>query len=96
VVSLLLVAFLVAACGAASGIFQNVGDNLQGGDGGAPAPGVDTGGGGKDDGGTGELPAALADQRIIKTGEISIEVSNSTSVATSVVRRPALATTPPR
>ena len=85
IVGLLLLAFLVAACGQAAGIFQNVGDNLQGGDGGAPAPGVDTGNGnGFGDDGSGEQPAALADQRIIKTGEISLEVPNVTTALARV------------
>jgi hypothetical protein len=86
ILGLLILAFSVAACGAASGIFQNVGDNLQGADG-APAPpagGID----GRDDDGTGEQPAALADQRIIKTGEISLEVPN---VTTAVARVRAMA-----
>ena len=88
IMGLLLLAFAVAACGSAAQIFQNVGDNLQGGgDGGAPAPGVDTGGGSGGDG-KGEQPAALADQRIIKTGEISLEVSN---VTTAVARVRAMA-----
>ena len=83
IVSLLLLAFVVAACGSGAQIFQNVGDNLQG-DGGAPAPGVDTGNGGRDDDGNGEQPAALADQRIIKTGEISLEVPNVTTALARV------------
>jgi hypothetical protein len=71
ILSLLALAFIVSACGAAAGpgIFENVGDNLRAG----PAPGA--GGGDK---GTGEQPASLADQRIIKTGEISIEVPDVT------------------
>jgi uncharacterized protein DUF4349 len=87
IAGLLLVAFLVAACGSAAQLFQNVGENLQGPDG-APAPGVDTGSGGRDDAGGGEQPAALADQRIIKTGEISLEVPN---VTTAVARVRAMA-----
>ena len=72
ILSLLIVAFIVAACGAASGpgAPQDVGDDLGGG--GAPGPG-----GGTDGGGAGEQPA-LADQRIIKTGEIGIEVPDVT------------------
>jgi len=86
ILTLLILAFAVAACGAASGpgIFGNVGDNLQG-DGGAPAP---VGGADGDDRGNGEEPAALADQRIIKTGEISLEVPN---VTTAVARVRAMA-----
>jgi hypothetical protein len=71
ILSLLALAFIVSACGTAAGpgLFANVGDNLRAG----PAPGA---GGG--DNGTGEQPASLADQRIIKTGEISIEVPDVT------------------
>ncbi len=88
ILTLLLVVFVVAACSASgSGIFANVGDNLQG-DGGAPAPGVDNGGSGPGGDGSGEQPAALADQRIIKTGEISLEVPN---VTTAVARVRAMA-----
>jgi hypothetical protein len=85
ILTLLIVAFAVAACGAASGpgIFGNVGDNLQGDGGAAPV-----GGAGGDDRGDGEEPAALADQRIIKTGEISLEVPN---VTTAVARVRAMA-----
>jgi hypothetical protein len=84
IVSLLIVAFTVAACGAA-GIFQNVGDNLQAG-GGAAAPGTGGGSDGLGFGGNGggEQPAALADQRIIKTGEISLEVPNVTTAVAKV------------
>ena len=83
ILGLLLVALTVAACGSAAGIFQNVGDNLQGGD---PAPGAvgDQDGGGSGDDGGGEQPAALADQRIIKTGEISLEVPNVTTALARV------------
>jgi hypothetical protein len=82
ILSLLILAFVVAACGA-SALFQNVGDNLQG-DGGAPVPGVDTGSGGKGEDGSGYEPAALADQRIIKTGEISLEVPDVTTALARV------------
>ncbi|MEP7040198.1 MAG: DUF4349 domain-containing protein [Chloroflexota bacterium] len=84
---LLLLAFTVTACGQAAGIFQNVGDNLQGG-GGAPAPGADNGSGFGGDG-SGEQPAVLADQRIIKTGEISLEVPD-VPIALAKVRAMAL------
>jgi uncharacterized protein DUF4349 len=83
---LLILAFVAAACGSAAGIFQNVGDNLQG-DGGAPIPGADKGGGssgGVVDDGSGYQPANLADQRIIKTGEISLEVPNVTTAMAKV------------
>ena len=82
---LLILAFALAACGSAAGIFQNVGDNLQG-DGGAPVPGTGGGSDGLSFGGdgSGEKPAALADQRIIKTGEISLEVPNVTTAGAKV------------
>ena len=77
ILSLLIVAFIVAACGAAAGP-QAVGDDLAGG----PAPGVVSGG--TDGEGTGEQPATLADQRIIKTGEISLEVPDVTTALARV------------
>ncbi len=82
---LLLLAFTVVACGSAGGlpIFQNVGDNLQGDGGAAPV-----GGAGGDDRGNGEEPAALADQRIIKTGEVTLEVPD---VAKALARVRAMA-----
>jgi predicted small secreted protein len=83
IVSLLIAAFALAACGSAAGIFQNVGDNLQGG-GEAPAPGVDTGSGYSGDKGSGDQAGSLADQRIIKTGEISLEVPNVTTALAQV------------
>jgi predicted small secreted protein len=81
ILSVLIVAFAVAACSAASPIFQNAGEDLKGGGavpgvqpadgrdaaGFVPAPGPVTG----DDG---KQVASLADQKIIKTGEITIEV----------------------
>ena len=86
ILGLLILVFAVAACSASgAGIFENVGDNLQG-TGGAPAPGVDDGSG-SGGYGSGEQPA-LADQRIIKTGEISLEVPN---VTTAVARVRAMA-----
>jgi hypothetical protein len=89
ILSLLAVAFAVAACSAASPIFQNVGEDLKGGAapgqqpadgrdlGGVPVPGTGTG-----DGGT--QVASLADQKIIKTGEISIEVTDATKAVARV------------
>lgn len=73
ILSLLIVAFVAAACGAASGpgAPQNGGDDLAGG----PAPGA---GSGTDGVGPGEQLASLADQRIIKNGEIGIEVPDVT------------------
>ena len=86
ILGLLLVAFMVAACSGAGTLFQNVGDDLKGG----PAPGTGSvggvGGGGE---GSGDQPASLADQRIIKTGEISLEVPDVT-VALARVRAMAI------
>jgi hypothetical protein len=79
ILSLLIIAFTIAACGAA-GIFQNVGDNLQAA---GPEPGTGSGFTGGDDGGGKQLDA-LADQRIIKTGEISLEVPNVTTAVAKV------------
>ncbi|MEX0626842.1 MAG: DUF4349 domain-containing protein [Chloroflexota bacterium] len=80
ILSLLMVASIVAACAAASG------------PGAAPGDGRDLGGGpvtgGTDEGGNGEQPASLADQKIIKTGEISIEVPD---VARALARVRAMA-----
>jgi hypothetical protein len=83
---LLLLTFTVVACSSAGGLplFQNVGDNLQG-DPGAPAPGADFGGGvGSGEKGSGDQVGSLADQRIIKTGEISLEVPNVTTALARV------------
>lgn len=68
---LLTLALVLTGCGVASGpgAPQNVGDDLAGG----PAPSA---GSGTD--GNGEQPAGLADQRIIKNGEIGIEVPDVT------------------
>lgn len=66
---LLTLAFAVAACSAASPIFQNVGEDLKGG---GTVPGAQP----ADGSGTGDQTASLADRKIIKTGEISIEVPN--------------------
>jgi uncharacterized protein DUF4349 len=75
ILGLLALVLALAACGAGSALFANVGENLQGPDTApgaqpardAPLPGTVSGGDGKQ-------VASLADQRIIKTGEISIEV----------------------
>jgi predicted small secreted protein len=79
---LLVLAFVVAACGTAAGpgIFQNAGDDLKGGQ----PVGEDTGGAS----GERDQAGSLADQRIIKTGEISIEVPD---VATAMARVRAMA-----
>ena len=77
----ILLGVLLAACGSQSGALQDVGNDL-GGDAGAPAAGEneepDTAGGpGSNDGGT-EAPPLTApiEQRIIKTGEVTLEVAN--------------------
>ena len=79
ILGLLVLAFAVAACTAA-GVRENTGDNLQG-DGQAPGeqPGEFLGG---------DRDESLADRKIIKTGEISVEVE---SVARAVARVRALA-----
>lgn len=71
--AVLLSAFLLAACGAASGPGAAAGDGQVGG-----APGPVTGDDGR------EQPGSLADQRIIKTGEISIEVPDVTKALARV------------
>jgi predicted small secreted protein len=80
ILSLLMLAFIISGCGTAAGpgVFQNVGDDLKAGS--APAPGADVSGGD----GTGEQAASLADQRIIKSGEISIEVPDVTKALARV------------
>jgi hypothetical protein len=82
ILSLFLVALIVGACAQSAGIFANVGDDLQGG--GNPQPGEQP----VDGGGEGDQPASLADRSIIKTGEITVEV---TSVTAAVGRVRALA-----
>jgi hypothetical protein len=82
ILSLVILAFTVASCGAA-GIFQNVGDNLQAA---GPEPGTGSGYIGGD--GSGDQKGSLADQRIVKTGEISIQVPD---VVTALARVRAMA-----
>lgn len=94
--ALVLLLGLVTACGAGA-IFENVGENLEGtseraafGDAdtlsdAAPAPG--SGSGAEDEGSP--LFADLADRKIVKTGEITLEVANVSS-AVGVVRAMAL------
>jgi predicted small secreted protein len=90
ILSLLALVLALAACGATSAQFQNVGEDLKGGGtvpgvqpaggrdlGGAPAPGPVTGEDGKS-------LASLADQKIIKTGEISVEVPDVTAALVRV------------
>lgn len=87
----IVLSVLLAACGA-SGIFSNVGTEMSDvGEAGAPVPGGDTAAD-EERSAAGEEPdglAALGDQRIIKTGEITLEVEN-VGVALGEVR--ALAT----
>lgn len=66
VLGILFAAFVLAACAAASGPGAAPGDGRDVGSG--PATG------GTDEGGNGEQPASLTDQKIIKTGEITVEV----------------------
>ena len=77
ILSLLTLAITLAACGASSAGLPNVGEDLKGVPGAQPADGLDLGGvpvPGPVTGDDGKSFANLADQRIIKTGEISIEV----------------------
>lgn len=84
ILGLVIVTIVLAACGSAAQIFSNVGENLEGDGGAVPAAGY----GGSGDDGSGEQPAALAEQRIIKTGEISLQVPD---VTTALARVRALA-----
>lgn len=81
ILSLLIVAFAAAACGTAAAPQAGAFQNLSGGN---PGPGTQPG----DGSGNGELAASLADRKIVKTGEIGIEVPN---VAAAVARVRALA-----
>jgi hypothetical protein len=77
--SLLTLMFVAAACGASSAAFPNVDEDLKGVPGAQPADGRDLGavlvpGPGTPTGPDGNGLANLADQKIIKTGDISIEV----------------------
>ena len=91
ILALLIVAFAAAACGLGAGQagFANVGENLAGG---APEDGRDLGGvpvlPGTGSGQEGDEAGSLADQRIIKTGEISLEVPD---VAKALARVRAMA-----
>ena len=80
-----ILALLLAAC-AGSASFQNVGTDLQGGgDAGATRP-PDAAPSGGTDAGTGDSDglAAPAAQRIIKTGDISVEVEDVAAALTQV------------
>lgn len=79
---MLVLGLILAGCGAGSALFENVGSNLQG-TGGEPAgqPAEGASGGGEDSeegsGADGRAPlTAPIEQRIIKTGEITLEVTN--------------------
>jgi hypothetical protein len=77
----LVLGAVLAACGSQS-IFENVGTNLDGGDtGGAPAAGENEepqAGPGSEGSGENEPPPLTApiEQRIVKTGEVTLEVAN--------------------
>jgi hypothetical protein len=82
VMLVIVLGVVLVACGAQSA-FQNVGQNLDGGgDAGVPAAGdneePDAGGTGSDGSGDNDAPplAAPIEQRIIKTGEVTLEVAN--------------------
>jgi hypothetical protein len=81
---------ILAACGEAGSAFENVGENLDGG--GAPSAGASSAPQPGNGGGTGDGQpppfAELADRKIIKTGEITLEVE---SVGTAVGEVRALA-----
>jgi hypothetical protein len=77
--AVIALALLLAACGSSS-IFSNVGNQLEGGGAGAaPDPVTDTGGA-VDRDADGEEGAdgfaALVEQRVVKTGEVTLEVDN--------------------
>ena len=77
--AVIALALLLAACGSSS-IFSNVGNRLEGGGAGAaPDPVTDTGGAADRDADGEEGPdgfAALVEQRVVKTGEVTLEVDN--------------------
>jgi hypothetical protein len=86
ILSLLSLALTLAACGASSAAFPNVGEDLKGVPGAQPAEGRDLGAvpvpGTVTGDGTGL--ASIADQKIIKTGDISIEVPDVTKALARV------------
>jgi hypothetical protein len=77
--AVIALALLLAACGSSS-IFSNVGNQLEGGGAGAAPDAVtDTGGSVDRDADGEEAPdgfAALVEQRVVKTGEVTLEVDN--------------------
>lgn len=87
ILSMLTLALTLAACGASSAAFPNVGEDLKGVPGAQPAAGRDLGAvpvPGTATGDDGKGLANLADQKIIKTGEISIEVPDVTKALARV------------
>jgi hypothetical protein len=83
ILGVLTLTLTVAACGASSAAFPNVGEDLKGVPGAQPADGRDLGGvpvpvPGAGAGQDGQDLANIADQKIIKTGDISIEVPDVT------------------
>jgi hypothetical protein len=87
ILGLLTLTFVVAGCGATSAGFPNVGEDLKGVPGAQPADGRDLGAvplPGPVTGGEGKDLANLADQKIIKTGDISIEVPDVTKALARV------------
>ena len=71
ILGILVMAFVLGACAASGPASGPVSDGRDD-NGGIPAPGEQVG----DGAGDGDLPTSLADRKIIKTGEISIEVPN--------------------
>jgi hypothetical protein len=89
ILSLLTLALTLAACGASSAAFPNVGEDLKGVPGAQPADGRDLGGvplpvPGAGTSQDGKDLANLADQKIIKTGDVSIEVPDVTKALARV------------
>ena len=81
ILALLVIAFVLAACGTAGSVpAAREGGAAFGPLPGAPAPGVDTSGGTP----KGDLAASLADRKIVKTGDISIQVPNVPSAVGKV------------
>jgi hypothetical protein len=97
---ILVLAFVLAACGSGAAVFQNVGDDLTAdenppaarGDGDAAASAASELGGegtgnGNNQGRTGGAPVSfedLANRQIIKTGELTVEVENVSSTVGAI------------
>lgn len=87
ILSLLTLTFVVAACSATSAGFRNAGEDLKGVPGAQPAEGGALGAvpvPGPATGDNGKGLASVADQKIIKTGDISIEVPDVTKALARV------------